>query len=147
MFLAGTSYFLPSLSLCLFQPQVPASKTTARYASIELEPTTQTYLSSWARVLGIVKLRSQPRKRTYDRHGLCRDCIAATFRRMEVFVSRLFILSIDIAQTWSAIFIIRFLIVFCKLHNNISVSEVALVFVSQHKRRFLRLRNIFSMVG
>lgn len=43
VYLLGSSYFLPSPSLCL-RPQVPASKTTARYASIEPEPTTQTYL-------------------------------------------------------------------------------------------------------
>lgn len=43
VYLVGSSYFLPSPSLCL-RPQVPASKTTARYASIEPEPTTQTYL-------------------------------------------------------------------------------------------------------
>lgn len=126
----GCSSLEPPISYLLY----PFASSNPRYPHPRQRPVTlrsnsnprRKHICRGERVLGIVKLRSQPRKRTYDRHGLCRDCIAATFRRIEVFVSRLFILSIDIAQTWSAIFIIRFLIVFCKLHNNISVSEVAL---------------------
>lgn len=92
MSLAGTSYFLPSLSRCLPQLQVPASKTTARYASIELEPTTQTYLPRWTRPRNCEVAISTQKE---NRH---RGYIAATFRKLETTVSMLSILFIHITN-------------------------------------------------